>query len=134
MRALSTSLSFLLGLLLWVGLAAADEQPDPQMSGRPQVLQVQGSELTGLNAGTLVDSLKRAREQGVQALVLDLGGIVHMTEAGMDALVQGAKIFGVDHFGAANLSGEPARLAQTKGTGRFRVYPTVEAATASLGE
>ena len=125
---------FFLSLLLWAGSATAAEETDRPASSVPRVIQVQGSDLTGLNAGGVVGTLKQIHAQGVDAVVLDLSGITHMTEAGMDALVTGAKLFGMDRFAAAGLSGDAADLATTKGAGRFNAYPSVEDAMAALGK
>lgn len=129
-----TSMSLLATLLLFAAHPVYAETPEQQGPNRVQVIQVQGSDLTGLNLETLSGNLQAAHRQGAVALVLDLGSLTHMTEAGMQALVSGAEIFGRDRFAVANLSGAPAELLKNQGAGRIQVFPTVEEAVAALSK
>jgi len=125
-------LPLLLCSLAWCGSAAATQTPEQPMPTGPQAIKVQGSELTGLNAGSLTDTLRQAHERGMRAVILDLGDVTRMTEAGMDALLAGVKLFGAERFAVAGLSGDAAALAQTHGN--IILYPSVEAARSGLGK
>ena len=75
-------------------------------------------------------NFNQAKKQGAGIVVVDMGSVTHMTPAGMDALAAGTDIFGPEHFGVANLSGQPAELVQ--GTGGFQTFTNVEEAAAAL--
>ena len=50
----------------------------------------------------------------------------------MESLATGAQSFGPDNFAVANLSAQPAELAQSEGAGRFRTFLSVEEAIAAF--
>lgn len=118
-----------LGLLVLLYSSAASLA---QQASSPRVIRIQGTELTGLNAPSLTVQLRQIRDRGITALVLDLGGITRLTEAGLEALMAGVALFGAADFAVAGLSGEAANLASTRGGG-LRLYPSVEAALAGFG-
>ncbi len=94
------------------------------------VLGVGGNELTGLNAGALENAIANAKTSGAQALVIDLSGISHMTPAGMDALLAGARSLGKDRFAVTDPGGEPGELLRS--AGEIRVFSTVDEAVSAL--
>ena len=123
LRSSLLSISFFLSLLFGSALAAQDGA---------QVIKVGGSDLTGLNASALIDTLRKAKEHGATAVVLDLGGITHLTEAGMDALSAGVQLFGTNGFAVAGLSGDAKNVAEAGGG--IRLYPSVDDALSGLGQ
>jgi anti-anti-sigma regulatory factor len=113
--------------------ALPDNDAPPPRTRAVQTITVSGTDLTGLNAGALTAVLTRAEQQGATVVVVDMGSVSHMTPAGMASLEAGAERFGRDSFGVANLSGQPAALAQSEGRDRFRIFASLDEARAALG-
>ena len=101
-------------------------------SGTINVVNVSGRELTGLNAFSLVSSLSEAKDRGARAVAVNLGVVTYITEPGVDALIQGEKIFGADNFVVFNLQGTPRQFVEEHAPGRFRIYDSKGAAVAAL--
>ncbi len=132
MNSLAKRLALVLVLLAFGTCVNADEDAAPTKAAAVQTIKVNGSDLTGLNAGAITSMLNQAKKQGAGTVVVDMGSVTYMAPAGMDALAAGTEIFGQGHFGVANLSGQPAELAQGEGAGRFETFATVEEAAAAL--
>jgi len=112
--------------------AVAGEHTPPPKTRAVQTIKVSGTDLTGLNASTLTSLLSQVKQQGTTTVVVDMGSVIHMTPAGMESLSAGAQSFGSDNFAVANLSAQPAELAQSEGAGRFRTFLSVEEAIAAF--
>lgn len=132
MNTLVTRLALTLVLFACGAYAAAGEDTPPTKTGAVQTIKVSGTDLTGLNAISITNLLDQAKQQGTSAVVVDMGSVTHMTPAGMDALVAGAQSFGPERFAVANLSGQPAEVAQSEGAGRLRTFASVQEAVAAL--
>lgn len=132
MKTLTPAAALILILLVGCATPLAQETPPPPPARAVQVLQVNGAELTGLNAPLIADAVARARQQGAGALVVELGGVTRMTEAGLAALTDAAASLGRENFAVANLAGQPAELVQAQAGDQVQVFPSAEAATEAL--
>lgn len=130
----ATRAALALVLFAIAGAAVADKALSPKRTGTVQIIKVSGSDLTGLNRHTLTSLINQARQKGSTKIVVDLGSVTHMTPAGMESLTAGAHSFGSGNFAIANLSGQPARLAQSEGAGLFAAYTSVQEAVSALKE
>jgi len=134
MNTLATRFVLMLVLFAFAAFTVADEDRSPPNISAVQVIKVNGTDLTGLNGHALTSLINRAKQNGTTKIVVDLGSVSHMTPAGMEPLTAGAQSFGSGNFAVANLSGQPAQLAQTEGAGLFDSYSSVEEAVAALKE
>ncbi len=134
MYASATRFFLVLTLLAYGACAVAGEDSLPSETRSVQTVKVNGTDLTGLNASALTNLLSQAKQQGVIAVVVDMSAVSHMTPAGMASLAAGRQNFGSDNFAVANLSGQPADLAQSKGADRFQTFPSVEEAVTALNK
>jgi anti-anti-sigma regulatory factor len=132
MNAFARRLVLTIALFTFGACAVAGEDTRPSKTGAVQTIKVSGTDLTGLNASSLTSLLRQVKQQGTTTVVVDMGSVSHMTPAGMESLSAGAQIFGSDNFAVANLSAQPAELAQSEGVGRFRTFPSVEEAIAAF--
>ena len=121
-------LSIVLLTAVVAGIAA--EESTSAAKSNVSVLGVGGNDLTGLNAGALENAIANAKTSGAQALVIDLSGLSHMTPAGMDALLAGARSMGKEHFAVTDPGGQPGELLRS--AGEIRVFSTVDEAAAAL--
>ena len=134
MNTLAIRLFLTLALFVVAAFTVADEEISPTKIRSVQVIRVNGTDLTGLNGSALTSRINQAKQNGATGIVVDLGTVSHMTPAGMESLTTGAQSIGAGNFAVANLSGQPAQLAQNGGAGLFHTYSSVQEAVAALRE
>jgi len=112
------------------------EEPPARKPGRKSgaihVVNVSGRELTGLNAYSLLSSLSLAKDRGARAVAVNLERVNYMTEPGVEALLDGERIFGRGNLALVNLQGEPRRVLEERIPGHFRIYTSKRSAVAAL--
>lgn len=132
MNTLAKHVVVTLALFAFAVCAMAGEDTSPPNTSTVQTIKVNGTDLTGLNGSALTNLINQAKQQGTTNIVVDLDSVSHMTPVGMESLTAGAERFGPGNFAVANLSGQPAELAQREGAGRFQTYASVKEAVAAL--